>query len=337
MPKTVLVTGGAGFIGSNFIKLLLENEDFRVVNIDALTYAGNLKNLTDIESHINYSFRKLDIRILSDLNSLFDEIKFDFILNFAAESHVDRSIHDPTPFASTNILGTLNLLELARKHNVKRFLQVSTDEVYGSLGISGKFNESNNLLPNSPYSASKASADLIVRSFVKTYGLDAVITRCSNNYGPYQFPEKLIPLVILNAINNRKIPVYSDGKNVRDWIHVKDHCEAILTVLLYGESGEIYNIGADSEKQNIEIVRLILNIIGKSDDLIDFVKDRPGHDKRYAIDNSKILTNLKWYPKINFEDGIRQTIDWYLNNQNWCNEILNGDYMNYYEKQYHGK
>jgi dTDP-glucose 4,6-dehydratase len=330
----ILVTGGAGFIGSNFVKLMLEKTSHKIVNVDSLTYAGNLKNLTDIENNPNYVFLKAQIQDITSINSIIEEQKIEAVINFAAESHVDRSILDSRPFVDTNVMGTLVLLDLAKKHNLKRYLQVSTDEVYGSLGATGLFTEETPLSANSPYSASKASADLLVRAYHHTHGLDTVTTRCSNNYGPYQFPEKLIPLMILNALEGKELPVYGDGKNVRDWLYVQDHCSAIYRVFESGNSGEVYNIGGNCEKQNIEIVKLILGKLGKSEDLIRYVKDRPGHDLRYAIDNSKIKRELGWEPEFVFEEAIAKTIDWYLNNLAWSNEIRSGEYMNYYSTQY---
>lgn len=332
--KTILVTGGAGFIGSNFIKLALDTEKYKIVNLDALTYAGNLENLRSVENHPDYTFWKGQIQDKAFVTDLCSEFAFDGIINFAAESHVDRSIESAAPFVDTNIGGTLNLLECAKKANLPRFLQVSTDEVYGSLGPVGKFQETTPIDPKSPYSASKASADHLVSAFVNTYGFPALITRCSNNYGAYQFPEKLIPLVILNALDGKSIPVYGDGLNVRDWIFVLDHCSAILDVFEKGKLGKVYNVGADEEKTNIEIIKRILSELGKSEDLITYVKDRPGHDRRYAMDSTKIQTELGWKPKVDFNNGIKQTIDWYLENPVWCSNVRNGSYMEYYHKQY---
>ena len=331
--ETILITGGAGFIGSNFIHYLLKHTNYAIINFDALTYAGNLENLKDIENNKKYKFNKGDITSTKDLYFLKD-LNFDFIINFAAESHVDRSIDSPNQFILTNVVGTQNLLNLALEKGVKGFIQISTDEVYGSLGKTGYFTEKTPLDPTSPYSASKASADLIVMSYYKTFNLPAIITRCSNNYGPYQFPEKLIPLMINNALNDRPLPVYGDGKNIRDWIYVDDHCSAILKVLEEGKVGEIYNIGGNSEKRNINIVKLILDTLGKPHSLIKFVEDRKAHDRRYAIDFSKIKNEIGWKPTIKFEEGIKKTIDWYLNNLNWLNEIVSGEYRNYYKKMY---
>ena len=330
----ILVTGGAGFIGSNFVKYMLDKySDYEIINLDALTYCGNLKNLTDIEDNPNYSFVKGDIRD----SKLVDDIVsngVDYIVNFAAESHVDRSIKDPEIFIKSNILGTQVLLDAAKKYNIKKYLQVSTDEVYGSLGEEGYFTEETPLQPNSPYSASKAGADLMVRAYSNTFDLPINITRCSNNYGPYQFPEKLIPLMISNALEDKELPIYGDGKNIRDWLHVYDHCSAIDLVLHKGRIGEVYNIGGHNEKQNIEIVKLILDALDKDESLIKYVKDRLGHDKRYAIDSSKIVNELGWTPKYTFETGIVETIEWYLDNQDWISDVKSGEYQEYYDKMY---
>jgi dTDP-glucose 4,6-dehydratase len=344
----ILVTGGAGFIGSNFIRYMLNNHEHRIVNLDLLTYAGNLNNLADIEGREGYKFIKGDIRDRSLLRDIFNENHIQVVINFAAESHVDRSITNPEVFLSTNILGTQALLDIAKIHwKVKpedkfsrefktgvKFIQVSTDEVYGTLGKDGYFTEETPLAPNSPYSASKASADLIVRAYHETYGLPINITRCSNNYGPFQFPEKLIPLMINNALEGKSLPVYGDGKQVRDWLHVEDHCRGIDAVLRKGVNGEIYNIGGNNEKENIEIVQLIIESLNKSTDLITHVQDRLGHDRRYAIDNSKITRELGWSPSYTFEEGMKQTIDWYLGNQEWMKNIISGEYSNYYKEMY---
>lgn len=334
--KTVLVTGGAGFIGSNFVKLMLQkHSEYKIINMDDLTYAGNLENLKDIDTSPNYTFLKADIRDREVVDSLFKTQNIDMVVNFAAESHVDRSIEEPEVFLTTNIIGTQVLLDAAKKHwkvnpNDKyckkykpgvKFLQVSTDEVYGALGETGMFVETMSLMPNSPYSASKASADMIVRAYNETFGLPVNITRCSNNYGPYQFPEKLIPLMINNCLNEKDLPVYGDGMQVRDWIHVSDHCSAIDKVLHKGKDGEVYNIGGNNEKANIEIVKLIIGTLCKSEDLITYVKDRPGHDRRYAIDNTKITTELGWEPAYTFEKGMKETIEWYLENTKWIENI----------------
>ncbi len=347
--KNLLVTGGAGFIGSNFIQYILDQQkDIRLLNLDLLTYAGNLENLKTVENDPRYHFMKGDIRDRSLVNQLFEDYHFDTVVHFAAESHVDRSITEPEVFLSTNVLGTQVLLDAAKAHwNLEpenkycreyrpgvRYLQVSTDEVYGALGEIGMFTEETPLSPNSPYSASKASADLLVRAYHKTYGLPVNITRCSNNYGPYQFPEKLIPLMIHNAQNDIPLPVYGDGMQIRDWLHVKDHCYAIYTVLQKGVSGEVYNIGGNNEKANIEIIKLILRELRKPENLITYVKDRPGHDRRYAIDNSKISSLLGWKPSYTFEQGMHESIQWYLKNHTWIERITSGDYLSYYAKMY---
>lgn len=332
--KKILVTGGAGFIGSNYINTILSNSDDLVVNIDKLTYAGNLENLRDIESKSNYNFVKGDICNYELIDYLFSKYKFTHVVNFAAESHVDRSILGSEIFFRTNVIGTNVLLEAAKRYEVEKFLQVSTDEVYGSLGETGLFTEQTPLAPNSPYSSSKASADMMALSFYHTYGMPVVITRCSNNYGQLQFPEKLIPLMIINALNDKKLPVYGDGMNVRDWIYVIDHNRAIDLVLDKGRVGEVYNIGASREMPNIEIIKLILSRLNKGEDLIEYVQDRLGHDRRYAIDSSKIQNELGWSPEFDFEIAIENTIDWYLNNKNWWERIISGDYVNYYKTQY---
>lgn len=348
--KTILVTGGAGFIGSNFIKYMLKKHpDYNFINLDALTYAGNLKNLEEIEGKPNYIFIKADIRDRDKIQDVFENYEVTGLVHFAAESHVDRSIEDPKVFVTTNVMGTQVLLDTAKnfwkvnphdkycnkyKPGVK-FLQVSTDEVYGALGKTGRFSETMPLMPNSPYSASKASADLLVRAYNKTYGMPVNITRCSNNYGPYQFPEKLIPLIIINCLKGKDLPVYGDGMQVRDWLHVLDHCSALDTVLHKGVDGDIYNIGGNNEKSNIEIVKLIIKALGKSEKLIKYIKDRPGHDRRYAIDSTKITTQLGWSPAYNFEQGIIETIEWYLNNRDWIENIVSGDYMKYYQAMYY--
>jgi len=332
----ILITGGAGFIGSNFVRYMLDKyPDYEIVNLDALTYCGNLENLKEIEDNPNYTFTKGDITDKELIYKIASDM--DYIINFAAESHVDRSIEDPEIFTKSNILGTQVLLEAAKKYNIKKFLQVSTDEVYGSLGKTGYFKEDTPLAPNSPYSASKAGADLMVRAYNKTFNLPVNITRCSNNYGPYQFPEKLIPLMISNALENEPLPVYGDGMNIRDWLHVYDHCTAIDLVLQKGESGEIYNIGGNNEKSNIEIVKLILKYLRKDESLIKYVKDRPGHDRRYAIDSTKIRKELGWKAGYTFETGISKTIKWYLDNRKWWKRIKSGEYTEYYEKMYGGR
>lgn len=334
MTKKILVTGSAGFIGSSFAKLMLKSDNYEVVSFDALTYAGNLENLDSLKENSNHTFVKGNIESKSDLEKVFGEHKFDGVINFAAESHVDRSIMDSSPFVSTNVFGTVNLLDFSKKHNVERYLQVSTDEVYGSLGATGKFTEKTNLKPNSPYSASKTAADNFVRSYYKTFDFPALITRCSNNYGPYQFPEKLIPLMIMNALGDKELPVYGDGMNVRDWIYVDDHCEAILEVYEKGRIGQVYNIGAENEMPNIEIVKQILSYLDKPESLIKYVKDRPGHDKRYAMDNTKISSELGWTPKYDFNNGLKLTIDWYLNHKDWVERIISGEYRDYYKSNY---
>jgi len=333
--KKILVTGGAGFIGSNFINYILSNQnDTSIVNLDKLTYAGNLENLKSIENHPNYTFIKGDIINDELVSYIFQKYEISHVINFAAESHVDRSILGSEIFFTTNVLGTNVLLENAKRFEVEKFVQISTDEVYGSLGPEGQFEESTPLQPNSPYAASKAAADLMALAFHHTYNVPVVITRCSNNYGPYQFPEKLIPLMILNSLNNKKLPVYGDGLNVRDWIYVIDHNKAVELVLEKGKSGEVYNIGANTEKPNIEIVKLIINQVGKSDELIEYVKDRLGHDRRYAINSSKIKKELGWQPEYSFEDAIKSTVNWFVQNEKWWKGIISGEYQNYYKLQY---
>jgi dTDP-glucose 4,6-dehydratase len=302
--------------------------------LDKLTYAGNLENLKDVNQNKNYIFLKGDIANRELVNYAYEMYDINYVINFAAESHVDRSILNSEDFFRTNVIGTAILLDAANKFDVKKFVQVSTDEVYGSLGPQGLFTETTPLSPNSPYSASKASADMTALAYYHTFGLPVVITRCSNNYGPLQFPEKLIPLMIINAKNNKKLPVYGDGQNVRDWIYVNDHTDAIEMVLEKGREGEVYNIGASREMKNIDIVKLILRNVGKSEDLIEFVKDRPGHDRRYAIDSAKITNELGWEPKVEFEDAISKTINWYLENESWWTRIINKEYKKYYEVQY---
>ncbi len=333
--KDVLVTGGAGFIGSNFINYILaKRDDYNIIILDKLTYAGNLENLIESEANNNYHFIKGDISNKELVNYLFNKFNIKYVINFAAESHVDRSILGSEVFFRSNVLGTNVLLEAARKFNVKKFLQISTDEVYGSLDSDGLFTEDTPLHPNSPYAASKASADMMALAFHHTYGVPVVITRCSNNYGPYQFPEKLIPLMIINSLKGKKLPVYGDGMNVRDWVYVIDHNAAVETVFENGKSGEVYNVGASTEMPNIQIVKLILNELGKSEDMIEYVKDRLGHDRRYAIDSTKIENELGWSPKFNFEEAMSQTIKWFLTNKAWWERIITGEYQNYYETQY---
>ncbi|GIP47364.1 dTDP-glucose 4,6-dehydratase [Paenibacillus sp. J53TS2] len=326
----LLVTGGAGFIGSNFIRYMLKRHpDYRVVNVDALTYAGNLENLQTVENHPNYTFVQADITDAIQMDDLIREEGIDVIVNFAAESHVDRSIAEPDVFVKTNVLGTQVLLDAARKYNLTKYVQISTDEVYGSLGETGLFTEETPLAPNSPYSASKAGGDLLVRAYHETFGLPVNITRCSNNYGPYQFPEKLIPLMISKALVGEELPVYGDGLNVRDWLYVEDHCSAIDLVIHQGRNGEIYNIGGNNERTNLEIVRTILKQLGKPESLITLVQDRLGHDRRYGIDPTKTMTELGWKPKHSFETGIQETIRWYLDNKEWWTRIQTGDYRKY--------
>jgi len=333
--KNILVTGGAGFIGSNFINYILDKrDDYNIINLDKLTYAGNLENLIPSEKKKNYHFIKGDITNFELVHYIFEKYKIKYVIHFAAESHVDRSILGSEIFYRTNVMGTNVLLEVARKFEVERFLQISTDEVYGSLGGEGLFTEETPLSPNSPYSSSKAASDMMVMAFYHTYGMPVLITRCSNNYGPYQFPEKLIPLMILNSINNKKLPVYGDGLYVRDWIYVIDHNKAVELVFEKGKVGEVYNIGASNEMPNIKIVKLILNHLKKREELIEYVKDRPGHDRRYAIDSSKIQSELGWTPSFTFENAITDTIDWYLKNENWWKRIISGEYQKYYEMQY---
>ena len=349
--KNVIVTGGAGFIGSNFVKYILnENKTVRIINIDKLTYAGNLENLKDIENSDRYVFKKIDICDKNEIEKIIDEFDVDTIINFAAESHVDRSISDPTEFINTNIKGTQILLDAARKawtigediykYGVK-YIQVSTDEVYGSLNLEDKFfEETTPLNPHSPYSASKASADMLVKAYCDTYKFPACITRCSNNYGPYQFPEKFIPLIMNNCLNQKPIPVYGDGSNIRDWLFVEDHCDAIYRVAQEGKVGEVYNVGGHNERTNIQIVTTIIKYLHDNvdenikEDLITYVKDRKGHDKRYGINPDKIHSELGWLPKTKFEDGIVKTIQWYLDNKEWLDNIVSGEYENYYKKMY---
>lgn len=330
----LLVTGGAGFIGSNFVMYMLQQHpDYQIINIDALTYAGNLENLKSIEQNPNHTFVKADITDAQAIDQLMQQ-GIDVVVNFAAESHVDRSILEPEVFVKTNVLGTQVLLDAAKKYGVTKFVQVSTDEVYGSLGETGLFTEETPLQPNSPYSASKAGGDLLVRAYHETFGLPVNITRCSNNYGPYQFPEKLIPLMISRALNDQQLPVYGDGLNIRDWLYVEDHCSAIDLVIHNGKLGEVYNIGGNNERTNVHIVKTILAGLGKPESLISYVKDRPGHDRRYGIDPTKTMNELGWKPKHNFETGIKETIQWYLANKGWWTRIQSGDYQAYYQQQY---
>jgi len=333
--RRLLVTGGAGFIGSNFIRMVLsEQPDCFIANLDKLTYAGNLENLAGFLDHPNHKFIKGDICDGQLIEKIIDQHRIDAVINFAAESHVDRSITGPKVFIQTNVTGTLTLLEAVRDKKLERFIQVSTDEVYGSLGPQGKFAEETPLSPNSPYSASKAAADHLVKAFGHTWGVKYNITRCSNNYGPYQFPEKLIPLMINNALNDKELPVYGDGLYVRDWLYVYDHCTAIWKVLTEAPPGEIYNIGGCNEKTNLEVISLILERLGKPKSLIKHVTDRPGHDRRYAIDAAKIMTELDWRPSVSFEQGIAKTIDWYLASRDWLGNVVSGDYQKYYASMY---
>ena len=337
MSETILITGGAGFIGSNFVHYILKKrQKYTLINVDSLTYAGNLENLKEAESGYSdrYKFVKGDIQDEAAVSAVFKEFKPDYVINFAAESHVDRSIHSALPFVSTNVLGTQILLDESRRCKVKRYMQISTDEVYGSLGAEGLFREDTPLAPNSPYAASKTAADLMVRAAFETFKMPVLTTRCSNNYGPYQFPEKLIPLMISNAMTDQALPVYGDGLNIRDWLHVEDHCSAILSVLEKGKEGEVYNIGGNNEKTNIEIVKTILQTLNKSEDLIKYVKDRLGHDRRYAIDAGKIERDLGWTPQINFIEGMADTISWYQNNQDWWQRVKSGAYRDYYKNHY---
>ena len=334
---SLLLTGGCGFIGSNFIKFVLSNTEYHVINIDSLTYAGNLENLADVADDARYTFIKTDITDKDALHKIGGKYPdIDYIINFAAESHVDRSIIEPNQFVLTNVVGTQNMLNLAKDLGIKKYLQVSTDEVYGALGATGKFVETMPLDPSSPYSASKASADLLVMAYNRTFQLPVNITRCSNNYGPYQFPEKLIPLMINNARQDKSLPVYGTGMNVRDWIYVDDHCRGILATLENGKDGEVYNFGGNAEKPNMEIVKLILSKLGKGEELISYVEDRKGHDWRYAIDFSKAKEELGWEPQVSFEEGMEKTINWYLNNLEWMEKVISGEYLRFYDI-YYGK
>ncbi|WP_289354845.1 dTDP-glucose 4,6-dehydratase [Paenibacillus sp. S-12] len=324
----VLVTGGMGFIGSNFILYMLSQySNLRITNLDVLTYAGNPDNLEEVSSSERYRFVKADITNHVQLERIFAETAYDAVVHFAAESHVDRSIADPEAFVRTNVWGTFQLLEAAKRHRVSKFIHVSTDEVYGSLEDTGCFTEESPLAPNSPYSASKAGSDLLARAYGQTYGLPVVITRCSNNYGPRQFPEKLIPTIILRALHDEPIPIYGDGSNVRDWLHVTDHCTAIDFALRVGKVGEVYNIGGHNERTNLDVVRMILQVLNKPESLITFTSDRPGHDKRYAIDPSKSERELGWRPQIELEQGMRQTVAWYVSNQAWCERVRSNAYL----------
>lgn len=339
--ETIVVTGGAGFIGSNFVYYMLEKyPESKIICVDSLTYAGNMSTLEEAMKNPNFVFKKLDICDVEGIDKLFEEEKPDIVVNFAAESHVDRSIRTPDIFVKTNISGTQNLMNASKKHGVKRYHQVSTDEVYGDLPLDKPdlfFTEKTPLHASSPYSASKAGADLLVLAYYRTYGLPVTISRCSNNYGPYHFPEKLIPLMIINALEGKKLPVYGDGLNVRDWLYVKDHCSAIDLIIHNGKVGEVYNVGGHNERSNIEIVKAICKKLGKSEDMIEFVEDRKGHDRRYAIDPTYIHDELGWLPETKFEDGLSETIDWYLAHEDWWRDIISGDYQNYYAKMYEGK
>ena len=331
----IRVTGGAGFIGSSFVRYVLQTQkNVDVVHLDLLTYAGNLRNLADVSAHPRYTFIRADIADPGQIRAVFEAHTIDAVVNFAAATHVDRSIEDSTPFLQTNVAGTQCLLEQSRQSRVSRFIQISTDEVYGSLGATGAFREDSMLDPSSPYSASKASADLWVLSYFKTYGLPALITRCSNNYGPNQFPEKLIPLMITSAMENRPLPVYGDGLNVREWIFADEHSRAVWMALERGRPGEVYNIGSGQERTNLEVVREIVRLMGKPESLITYVKDRPGHDRRYAIDCSKIQREWEWRPEVDFSTGLARTIEWYSRNPDWIREIRDASYLSYYDRMY---
>ena len=336
--KKVLVTGGAGFIGSNFVYYMLDkHKDYKIICVDSLTYAGNLHTLEKALKNPNFVFYKTDITNKEEIFSIFEKEQVDIVVNFAAESHVDRSIENPDIFLKTNILGTQVLMDASRKYGVKRYHQVSTDEVYGDLPLDRPdlfFTEETPIHTSSPYSASKASADLLVLAYYRTFGLPVTISRCSNNYGYYHFPEKLIPLMIINALHDKKLPVYVKGENVRDWLYVEDHCSAIDLIIHNGRVGEVYNVGGHNEKKNIDVVKIILNALGKGEDLITYVTDRKGHDLRYAIDPTKIKNELGWEPSTKFEDGIQKTIKWYLENKEWWEKIISGDYQNYYHNMY---
>lgn len=338
MKKTIIVTGGAGFIGANFIFYMLKKySDYRIVCVDALTYAGNLSTLKDVIGHPSFKFIKANITDRLAVNKLFEEENADIVVNFAAESHVDRSIDNPGVFLDTNIVGTAVIMDACREFGIKRFHQVSTDEVYGDLPLDRPdlfFTEDTPIHTSSPYSSSKASADLLALAYYKTYGLPVSISRCSNNYGPYHFPEKLIPLMILNALDNKRLPVYGKGENIRDWLHVDDHCKAIDMIIHNGRIGEVYNVGGHNEMKNIDIVKLICKRLDKPESLIKFVKDRKGHDMRYAIDPTKIHNELGWLPDTKFEDGIEKTIEWYLKNKEWWKDIISGEYLDYYKNMY---
>jgi dTDP-glucose 4,6-dehydratase len=334
----VLVTGGCGFIGTNLVRFLLaERPAWRVVNLDKLTYAGNPESLADLEAHPRYRFVRGDVANGELVGEVIRSEHVEAVMHLAAESHVDRSILAPAVFIETNVRGSQVLLEAARELGVKRFLHVSTDEVYGSLGPTGAFTEETPLAPSSPYSASKAASDLLALAYSRTFGLEVVVTRCSNNYGPYQFPEKLIPLTIANALRDRPLPVYGDGMNVRDWIHVEDHCRGLLLALERGRPGQVYNLGAQSERNNLEIVKEVLRLLGKPESLIQHVKDRPGHDRRYAIDARRATGELGWAPRHRFEEALGETVRWYVGHRPWWERILTGEYLKYYETQYGGR
>jgi dTDP-glucose 4,6-dehydratase len=338
VSRAVLVTGGAGFIGSNLVRLLRrEKPDWTVVNLDKLTYAGNAESLADLRDDPGHVFVRGDIANAELVEHVLASHRVDAILNLAAESHVDRSILGPGIFVETNVSGTQVLLEAARQRGVKRFVQVSTDEVYGSLGATGKFTESSPLSPSSPYSASKAAADLLALAYARTFGMEVVVTRCSNNYGPWQFPEKLIPLMIANALEGKKLPVYGDGLQIRDWIHVEDHCRALLAALASGRPGEVYNLGSDNEWPNIRIVGRLLEILGKGSELVEHVKDRPAHDRRYAIDAARARAELGWAPRIGFSEGLEATVRWYVQHKEWWERVRSGAYRTYYERNYGGR
>jgi len=334
----IIVTGGAGFIGGNFVHYMMyKYKDYKIIVVDSLTYAGNLETLEDVKDNENFKFYKTDIAEREEVYKIFENEKPDIVVNFAAETHVDRSIEDPEIFLRTNIMGTQVLMDACRKYGIKRYHQVSTDEVYGDLPLDRPdifFTEETPIHASSPYSASKASADLLVGAYYRTYNLPVTISRCSNNYGPYHFPEKLIPLMIANALNDKELPVYGEGKNVRDWLYVEDHCRAIDMIIHNGKVGEIYNIGGHNEKTNLDVVKIILKELGKSEDLIRFVKDRKGHDMRYAIDPAKIHKDLGWLPTTTFDEGIKKTIKWYLDNKSWWENIISGEYKEYYSKMY---
>ena len=335
---TLLITGGAGFIGANLVRrVLADRPDWKIVNLDALTYAGDLTWLADVLRDPRHAFEKADLADRAQVEAVFDRHPIDWVAHLAAESHVDRSILEPEVFIRSNVLGTQNLLDVARKRGVKRFLHVSTDEVYGTLGTEGKFTEETPLAPNSPYSASKAASDLLVRAAVHTFGFQAITSRCSNNYGPRQFPEKLIPLMIANALDGKPLPVYGDGQQVRDWIHVDDHCTGLLAALERGRVGEVYNFGGECELPNLTVVKTLLSILGKGEELLRFVADRPGHDRRYAIDCSKAKTELGWAPQRRFDEGLSATVRWYREHADWVARIRSGAYRDYYQLQYGGR